>query len=183
MPVPFDVIARRSRALRSRGVLTIGLLVLGPAGQALGAQAAPAAAGAVPPLAARVVSSPPPALPPLISSARRSSHAERFVSGWVVGTVVLLGVSLLRQADAGDDGQGITPTLVYAGAVTGGVVLAAARREGARPWRTLAGALVGAAPLFVTARGNCSTPCLPLMALGWVTTPLAASIAHGVGAP
>jgi hypothetical protein len=110
----------------------------------------------------------------------RSTLAERWVSGLVTGTIVVLPLVLIDRQNSDVLDRWAAP--VYVAGSTTGVVLATKAREGAHPLLVLAGTTVGAVLLIANARdsGGDGGPDLRDLTV-WFGIPLAGALAHSVG--
>lgn len=102
-----------------------------------------------------------------VPTERQSTLAERFVGGFVVGSLAALGAAQLEP----DERSWIAG---YALASAGGVLLATAARERPRVLPVLLGAAVGSLPLWPLTDPDAEV-MHPLYAIGFVSTPLLAS--------
>jgi hypothetical protein len=111
----------------------------------------------------------------VLDSATASVFADRFVSGFLIGTlamVVVMGSWASVSPPGGTAAETIAGPIVYALGVTGGVLLVTRQHEGARPVPVFLHALVGAVPVMSAFAGGVNpTPAL----VGWVLSPLLAA--------
>jgi len=100
----------------------------------------------------------------------QSTTAERFVGGFVLGSLVALGTTQLV-----DEGPHAIYAYVVGSAV--GVVSATVAREKPRPLAVLVGTAFGALPLLAVASADEGSPAvLSILLVGWITTPLLGAV-------